>query len=225
MNWFQRYGIPGASFWGFLLLWIWCLYDHTFTTEGLQAMLAVAVVFFLPIGFFLSICHQVFYLWLGLGTDSKAMKQSKVFLEDNIPDREYKCEVETLLWLQQNSSKQPCADKAKTFLEQGEWIWKWSQKRSDVMAISGGVIWAVAAAILTSFIIWPWAGWCLQTDGRVLLVLLLSGCVVSVCWWIYHIMHAQSVLVFKRLYEYFDKQKTSKPGSEAIEEKANGNKS
>ena len=93
------------------------------------------------------------------------------------------------------------------------------------MAISGGVIWAVTAAILTSVIIGACVNGCLQINRRVLLVVLLSVCVVGVCGWIHYIMFDQSVLVFKGLYIYFDEQKTRKPKSKATEEEANENES
>ena len=67
MTWFQRYGIPGTYFCGLAILWAASLYhcsvyDILVTDCKAEAMVALVVVFFLPLGYLLSIMQQLAYL-------------------------------------------------------------------------------------------------------------------------------------------------------------------
>ena len=64
MDWFKRYGIPGAYFWGFLILWIWVLYDckidNIINNDAVMKVVIAGIIgSFLPIGYLISIFGQI----------------------------------------------------------------------------------------------------------------------------------------------------------------------
>ena len=82
MDWFQRYGIPGAVFWSFLILWIGafhnCVIPKTICPtdiEKAKIIAAIAAGTFLPIGYLMAVIGQlVYHLAPGLGMDTRVRK-------------------------------------------------------------------------------------------------------------------------------------------------------
>ena len=194
MNWFQRYGIPGAAFYGFVILWVGafhkCAIDQVFCdTEIAKVIAAIAAGTFLPIGYLLSVVGQLIYHLLpgiGIDTRARAAKASK------IPKSFYNS---TLEWQQEMASMQEtlfCLMDGKKEGEKGmgaediRLVSEWMSKRMGMLVINGVLILAVIAAMFLSLllkIVLPW-----QFDGRwysfalILSVLLWFYC--SLSWWI-----------------------------------------
>ena len=67
MNWFQRYGIPGAYFVALTAAWLFVLSPQTRAVvdgDHTAALVGLAVLVFLPIGYVISVLGQVIYLRL-----------------------------------------------------------------------------------------------------------------------------------------------------------------
>ena len=81
MNWFERYGIPGAVFWGFLILWIVALHKSvipdpicSMDIEKAQIIALIAAGTFLPIGYLMAVIGQLTYHlvpWIGIDTRAR----------------------------------------------------------------------------------------------------------------------------------------------------------
>ncbi len=177
MNWFQRYGIPGAVFWGFLILWIgafhYCVINDAISdTEKAKVIAAIAAGTFLPIGYLMALIGQLIYhLFPGIGIDTRVRKSEKksfwsrlwMFVrvdksEINKPLheswREWKQEVysfnQIILRLYKDKN---------LGVEGTRFICGWMSKRMDMVVINLASILAVIAAPLMSFILWlllPW---------------------------------------------------------------------
>jgi hypothetical protein len=85
MDWFKRYGIPGAVFWAFLILWIGALHNCVIPKticpkdiEKAKIIAAIAAGTFLPIGYLMAVIGQLIYhLFPGIGMDTRVRKSEK----------------------------------------------------------------------------------------------------------------------------------------------------
>jgi hypothetical protein len=84
MNWFQRYGIPGAYFWALMILWIGTFYHDNINIEILKSdtgktIAGIIAGSFIPIGYLISVIVQFLYLTIpGIGIDTRARKKAKI---------------------------------------------------------------------------------------------------------------------------------------------------
>ena len=67
MDWFKRYGIPGAYFLAILLAWLYAMYTCWPFDLGLEDLAKVMAFMFLPVGYLLSILGQLRYHWAPKG--------------------------------------------------------------------------------------------------------------------------------------------------------------
>lgn len=164
MNWFERYGIPGAYFVGLMAFWVRTSYpDLLKNWVGLdpQWLLALAAITFLPIGYVISILGQVVYLnwrrWLTrlrlhclvgwLGFHGAALDVFRVSRSDKRDERtldEAINEARTLLLTA--STNDPLG------VHTHRYIRDWIARRMDVVAISASIIWASVLAIIFAII-------------------------------------------------------------------------
>lgn len=152
MNWFQRYGIPGASFWLFTLLLIPAFYECQMNNEMLKIIGPVALLTFLPLGYFIFILQQLFHYWNSNntkhGTISKSMVLSRV-IEGDIPTDELDAEIqECLMIANQVTPKDKKNDGTEKYKNAFDIISNWARKRRDVEAINE----TIKVAILLSWV-------------------------------------------------------------------------
>lgn len=61
MDWFKRYGIPGAYFYGLTLAWLYVLYPCVIS-DNTNVFFALATITFLPIGYLITNFQYSLYL-------------------------------------------------------------------------------------------------------------------------------------------------------------------
>jgi len=79
MNWFQRYGIPGAYFYVLTLAWIAVCYPckFNFIKENIENLVVLVIITFLPIGYILTIFQMLLYFIIPkLGIHRVAIKKA-----------------------------------------------------------------------------------------------------------------------------------------------------
>ncbi|MFC2169416.1 hypothetical protein ACFLRM_02470 [Acidobacteriota bacterium] len=133
MNWFERYGIPGAYFVGYTIAltyifhshWVKCIF---LSPEVLKAFPAFVAIIFLPIGYIITVFQQWIYLkYLGLLRSAQKTFNPAFF---GIEKREHILEA---IWEFQVTHE-------RMRLREIENMQNWSRKRMDIMAISLSII-------------------------------------------------------------------------------------
>lgn len=207
MNWFQRYGIPGASFWSFLLLLIAAFYRDEFSNEKLEIVGLIAVITFLPIGYFIFLTQQlVYYSFARItkwGSISRAMELSKaVDFNDKKPRWELDFEIEECLMIANLHKKD---NDGNSYIEKFNVISDWTRKRTDVSAINFSVILAILSSWFVAIILLPQ---CFNLSYQCNCPLLITACVASfiliiICFISAYCMHYQVIEVNKGMYLIF----------------------
>ncbi len=170
MNWFERYGIPGAYFIGLMTAWVFAFHPNLIKQLASPdpQWLGLAVITFLPIGYIISIASQVIYLnwrrcfpgsllqgWLGfhsaamdrlniLDSTLTQNERDKVINERNERD-EVIIEARTLLL---SASKHGPLN-----VEAHKYTRNWIARRMDVVAIDQSLIIATFVAPFFAVII------------------------------------------------------------------------
>lgn len=158
MNWFERYGIPGAYFIGLMAGVLYAFYPNLFKELGngsdYKWLLALAAITFLPIGYIISILGQAVYLnwrrwfwkcrWLRgwLGFHGAAMDSLKKDESKDESKHEAIVEARTLLLT--------ASRKGYLSVHTHRYIRDWIARRMDVVAINQSVIWATVLAIIVA---------------------------------------------------------------------------
>ncbi len=160
MNWFQRYGIPGAYFVVLLVTGLYALYPGIVQFWDRQTAVGLALLAFLPVGYVISIFIQWRYL-VGFGTHRAAMDRLRIpglgFPDDPTAANEGIIEARTLLLVTLHTNAIP--------LDAHKFIRDWNARRYDVIAINRSIIaaniLAFAVFVLAFFFSgidwrWPW---------------------------------------------------------------------
>ena len=162
MNWFQRYGIPGAYFVGLMAGWVYAFNPDLWKNQAFsdhQWLLALAAIAFLPIGYVISIFGQVVYLnwrrcfaryrWLRgwLGFHGAAMDTAGVkflgFRDDQPTQYEAIIEARTLL-LTALTKRIP--------VRTHQYIRDWIARRMDVVAMNQSIFSATLFAMIIAVV-------------------------------------------------------------------------
>lgn len=207
MNWFQRYGIPGAAFWGLLILWIGAFHNDTikeviYDKDKATLIAAAAAGSFLPVGYFLSVIGQLIYhLVHGIGVDTRARKNEQPKTTEQLCDSKHEWEQEvasvraTIKHLRENGE-----NKHTLKVDDIRFVSEWVSKRMGMVVMNLGLILAVPAAILLSLLLklllpwqfnWPW----IWFAGVLSLFLLFF------CYWSRSILTRQAVLVERTMID------------------------
>jgi hypothetical protein len=133
MNWFQRYGMPGAYFFVLTMAWVIALSDLTIKnidSETGDIIVALAVITFLPLGYIISIFQQWFYYRfapLGMHKIAKslALFDLPVFFDSS--DEEPDIEADSI---------NPMWDDDQVTLYKRKFFNEWFRRRMDVVAIN-----------------------------------------------------------------------------------------
>jgi hypothetical protein len=230
MNWFQRYGIPGAVFWGFLILWIGAFHHYVINDaisdpEKAKVIAAIAAGTFLPIGYLMALIGQLIYhLFPGIGIDTRVRKSEKksfwsrlwMFVrvdksEINKPLheswREWKQEVHSFNQIILRLYKDKNLEVEGTRL-----ICGWMSKRMDMVVINFASIWAVIVAILLSKLL-GLLGFLPCQDNRewFWLALLVSAIVVFLFIKSRSTLMKQLVEIERIWFHYLDHGETTTP--------------
>ena len=146
MNWFQRYGIPGAYFIVLTVAWIYALSGMELEKiEELQfnILISLAVITFIPIGYIISILQQVLYYIIPfLGMHRAAKKKSSLNLAGD-PKFEPIVEAYSVLLV---------VDK-RISLDMHQYFRDWIRRRMDVVAINFSLFIATLLAFIIPFLI------------------------------------------------------------------------
>jgi hypothetical protein len=190
MAWFQRYGFPGAFFWGFLLLWLTGIYYCEFCSflagDLAKIVGAIAAASFLPIGYLISVLQQSIYIWCKkpqFGITGPAIKESGVFCDTT--EREYLLEAEACLVVMSKKVKVQKGQKQnepEVDVDKQRFFQDWIRSRNNVMAINGSVIIAGILAFVTAISVPRFClGWEVQVDtGWLLFAALVTVLVLLV---------------------------------------------
>jgi hypothetical protein len=191
MNWFERYGIPGAYFCGISLIWFGAFYHCQFAGM-LGNQLTIAIVggvlagVFLPLGYLLSTTGQILYHRCpGWGIDTQAREQAGIHLEPS-SRRE---EVQEAVTVHQVMTTTAFS------LEQISWLLHWMSKRMDMVVMNMSLCFAtIASLVLVSLSLRLFFCW--QVDLRWLaFAAILSICVFAISLWSRKILIRQLVRV------------------------------
>ncbi|HUV41062.1 MAG TPA: hypothetical protein VMW23_04660 [Sedimentisphaerales bacterium] len=130
MDWFKRYGIPGAYFLGLSTIWVYALYYYKLQNIDMATnatyIVGLAVLLFVPIGYVLCVMQQSIYLhFLPCGIIRRAMKYSCRFTAEERKHPEYELETESVLLV-------AGADK----IEAQQFMQNWNRNRNDIAVIS-----------------------------------------------------------------------------------------
>ena len=196
MGWFQRYGFPGAYFWGLSALWLSAFYHCEFrnilTGDTAKTVGAIATASFLPIGYLISIIQQTIYLWFKkpwFGITGRAMKKANVFQDTN--EREYLLEAEACLVVMSEKVEGRKGNNNKLDVDKQRFLQDWIRNRNNVMAINGSLMLATVLAFLTAFLVpyfclkwevqveWGWFGLAIGVTVPVFLILFSSWRMLS----------------------------------------------
>lgn len=136
MNWFQRYGIPGAYFYGLLFYIYYILYPCNINQLNHDLLGPFCLLTFLPIGYLFSILQQyIYYSNNFFGIHRKAAIKSKVKFQlfESYNNDESSTEVCAILYL--TGVVGPLKDK-KEFIQNMIVRQEWCRRRMDVMSIN-----------------------------------------------------------------------------------------
>ncbi|MGD1041498.1 MAG: hypothetical protein ABR913_00375 [Sedimentisphaerales bacterium] len=174
MNWFQRYGIPGAHFYFVLLAGLYAIYPCKVANLDMRA-LATFAVSFLPVGYLISVLGQWLYISSKkYGLHTQAARICRIQLAENMTE----ADLEAL----------SCFGVAKDLprLKAHLFIQDWLRKRMDVVAINYYIQIAtglgVVMAILLGYGIWgsAWQPKCFLIVS-LLIIYVLIFCVTYLC--------------------------------------------
>jgi len=199
MNWFQRYGIPGAYFVTLSAAWLFALLSpqaREILDKDLcpSVLVALAALIFIPVGYIISILAQWVYLKCKcLGVHRAAVRRADVRFP-NHRDCEPWLEAHTLL-LTTLLDRIP--------LHHSSFIRDWVARRTDVMAINGSLIMATFLAPVVLAI-----GLCPElslrcTIGVVIGPILVSLAVLAVTCLSYLVLREQVIEVITGVYRRF----------------------
>lgn len=206
MNWFQRYGIPGAYFVALIATWAYLSYPQIMQCYNPSVLVALIVIGFLPIGYIISVVEQLIYLswrryltrWRNLrgwlGVHGAAMDRLKVaflgFRGDEPIQDEAIIEARTLLLT-------ALADGIPVSTHR--YVRDWIARRADVSAINLSLIVANVFAIFVALT-------ALCISGKWLPpVILLAFCilVISVMVCSIRVLRRQIVEVISGIYRRY----------------------
>ncbi len=130
MDWFKRYGIPGAYFLGLSTIWAYALYGYKLRCIDMATkatyIVGLAVLLFVPIGYVLCVMQQSIYLrLLSWGIVRRAMKYSGRFTLEERKRPEYELEVESVLLTVGTGD-----------IEVQQLMQSWHRNRNDIAVIS-----------------------------------------------------------------------------------------
>ncbi len=138
MDWFKRYGIPGTYFYGISILWFAALYnskfDEVLNSDNLKIMIGIAVVSFLPIGYFISVLGQLIYHWIPrMGVDTKARIIAGVTTQcpSNLEWKQEIVTISQIITRIANKNKN-----TKTEVDVMRFILEWLNRRMDMIVIN-----------------------------------------------------------------------------------------
>ena len=162
MDWFKRYGIPGAYFLALMAGWMYALYQCWPFNLGLDNLAKLVVFLFLPVGYILSILGQLCYLGSkvnclnfkakvgGLHCKAYELVKEIPFKKDKIM---YESDMEALSCLNAAISDLDTATGKKSGnLEAHKFIQEWIRKRMDVVVINKTIKFATFSAIIGALI-------------------------------------------------------------------------
>jgi uncharacterized membrane protein len=148
MNWFQRYGIPGAYFCGLSIVWFAAFY-HCHFRELIKSELTVKIFAgvlagsFLPVGYLLSVIGQIFYHVVpGIGIDTRARARAQIKFD---PPACYE-------WQQEAITVYQIITTTAFSLDQIKWLLEWMSKRMDMVVINSSLILALITAPLAAWL-------------------------------------------------------------------------
>lgn len=204
MNWFQRYGIPGAVFWGLLILWIIAFYHGRVDIDIIKrdngkVIAGIIAGSFLPIGYLISVIGQIVYLrYPGVGIDTRARKKAKDKSGCD-SNQEWKQEVLSVIE----------AIKNEELLEQTKFLQEWMRKRMDVLAISNSLICASILSIISAlFFPFILKGECPELDSRwFYFALIVTAVVIGESRVITRILKHQLIKVETEMFNYMSDKK------------------
>lgn len=154
MNWFQRYGIPGAFFYGLIFVLLYLYYPckiNQFKEIIEKIIVPFTLLTFLPVGYLISILQQILY-YKCLGIHKKAIIESnfdiyKYYNELNFKKNELIIEALSVLYTTGiNVNKIIKIDELKFRQE-------WISRRMDILSINLSLILSTFFSII--FILIP----------------------------------------------------------------------
>ena len=183
MDWFKRYGIPGAYFIIFTVLWIHAFYRCWQLKP--EVLIQLGLFLFLPIGYVISVLSQLRYLGSKKGgLHTKAA--DRICISDQIDsNKEPNWEALSLLnaaLLDTTTYTQDNKNRGK--LEAHKFIQEWIRKRVDVLAINRSIQIAIFLSPISARII----GWVFREAPwqpfveLIILLFVISGIIVLIMW-------------------------------------------
>lgn len=148
MNWFQRYGIPGAYFIGLTIAWVYTIYGKIPTLDCKvhgEILIGVMAIIFIPIGYIISITQQMLYLacpFLGIHSSAMNRKNRNKIYKKCKCCVEPKLEALSLIKTVQSENSMVAADHVRN----------WINKRMDIVAINSSLIVATIVSIAIAYI-------------------------------------------------------------------------
>lgn len=222
MDWFKRYGIPGAYFCVLTLAWIAVCYPCKFNylKANIKDLVVLVVIAFLPIGYILTTIQMFFYYSIRcLGIHRDAQKEAKLPLPPEIKTK-IKCEHEAIFEAYTHILSFNYAEedkkKDKKF-EEVKFIQDWIRKRMDILTINATLILASLISAVLSILGLLCFSKC-EPQFKIycgIIIFSISVIVAVTCFITYRMMRRSIKIVlvdyFRRIKEYYERIKETIP--------------
>lgn len=226
MNWFQRYGIPGLYFFGFLST----LYVITYNIPNIET-LKYFLIFFIsvsvPVGYIITIIAQLlYYIFPCRGVTYESLlrvfneslpskyarilkeKYAKIFKEKDKPFKRFyhkECDAEII------GVYYGIIHCTENEIKRGEWLQKWFNKRFDVWAINNSIILATIIGLLIFVIFNFQKTQCVSISffcSKIFIPLICSFLIIFFLCFLNHILKRQIKILLTKIYENLESQQT-----------------
>lgn len=218
MDWFKRYGIPGAYFCVLTLAWIAICYPckFNFFKANIKDLVVLVVIAFLPIGYILTTIQMfIYYSIRGLGIHRSAQKEANLPLPPEIKTK-IKGEHEAIFEAYTHVFSLNYAENNKKF-EVVKFNQDWVRKRMDILTINATLILASLISAVLSILGLLCFSKC-EPQFKIycgIIIFSISVIVAVVCFKTYRMMRESIKIVlvdyFRRIKKYYDESKETIP--------------
>lgn len=206
MNWFQRYGIPGAYFVGLGLVWAYAFYDKM-SFEQIKIFFAIATITFLPTGYIISVLSQWIYLSIkSCGIHKKALNKAKKKFRFNFSYFDLPGNPKDEAMIEAYSTILVTFKGKELGLNFKEEDWTWIKKRMDILAINLSLIVATILAFLSALVFWSFHYLPRQTrlfNWKMIIPIVISIFISIVMYCSRKKISKQIIPVITEIYKFF----------------------
>lgn len=155
MDWFKRYGIPGAYFLALLVAWLYAFFTGCPLRAEPKELVQLGLFLFLPVGYIISVLGQLCYLKAkGGGLHTEAARRTEVvFVKKVCKNLCSESELEAYSTLNAAINNSDNGKNKNISLNSQIFIQEWIRKRMDVVTINRTIEIATVLAFYAAVIV------------------------------------------------------------------------